>query len=114
VDGSTASAGDPSTADMLGGWLNVLQHHPDNSEKPYPSILVVRGNKPVNEIANTDVLFYYNFSASVYTWKRVARGLYDHTTQVNFAPLFTISLSICARVTFLFRVKTVNKQCWSV
>jgi hypothetical protein len=61
VDGSTASAGDPSTADVLGGLLNVLQHHPDNSEQPNPSIRVFRGNEPVNEIMNTDILMYYAF-----------------------------------------------------
>jgi hypothetical protein len=61
VDGSTASASDPSTADMLGGLLNILQHHPDNSEQPNPSIRVFRGNEPVNEIANTDILMYYAF-----------------------------------------------------
>ena len=62
VDGNTASASDPTTADVLGGLLNVLQHHPDNTERPCPIIRSVRGTDPVNEIQNNDILHYYAFS----------------------------------------------------
>jgi hypothetical protein len=61
VDGNTASTGDPSPADVLGGLLNVLQHHPDNAEQPCPTIRAVRGNEPVNEIRNNDILMYFAF-----------------------------------------------------
>ena len=55
------SAHDPSAADLLGGLLNVLQHHPDNAEGPAPMIRAVRGTDPINEINNNDILHYYAF-----------------------------------------------------
>jgi hypothetical protein len=78
VDGQTANAHEPSTSDLLGGLLNILQQHPDNEEQPQPTIRVVRGKNPINEIENNDILHYFAFP----TLFVFARGLPEHCTMI--------------------------------
>ena len=78
VDGQAGSANEPSTSDLLGGLLNILQQHPDNEEQPQPTIRVMRGKDPINEINNCDILHYYAFP----TLFVFARGLPEGCTMI--------------------------------
>ena len=56
VDG--ASNAGSSDTDLLGSLLAMMRHNPDAAAPPAASLRASRGEEPVNEMGNTDILYY--------------------------------------------------------